>query len=101
MPLNPMQRGVMQLLAARRTPESHVAGGVAINRAPEALKSQNRAVTPGDYEMLAMQAGPIARAKALPLYNPDFPGMQIPGVVTVIVVPNVAGPAPMPIPTRS
>jgi predicted phage baseplate assembly protein len=70
----------------------------AMNRAPEALKGQDRAVTAGDYEMLAMQAGPIARAKALPLYNPNFPGMQVPGVVTVIVVPNVATPEPMPSP---
>ncbi len=33
MPLTAIQRAVMQLLAARRTAESHVAGGVAINRA--------------------------------------------------------------------
>lgn len=70
----------------------------AMNRAPEALKSQDRAVTCQDYELLATQAGQIARAKALPLYHPDFPGMQVPGVVTVIVVPNVAVPAPMPSP---
>jgi predicted phage baseplate assembly protein len=70
----------------------------AMNRAPEALKGRDRAITAGDYEMLAMQAGPIARAKALPLYHPDFPGIEMPGVVTVIVVPNVAVPAPMPSP---
>jgi predicted phage baseplate assembly protein len=70
----------------------------AMNRAPEALKSQNRAVTVEDYEMLAMQAGPIARAKALPLFHPDFPGIDVPGVVSVIVVPNVASLAPMPSP---
>jgi predicted phage baseplate assembly protein len=70
----------------------------AMNRAPAALKSQNRAVTCEDYETLAKQAGQIARAKALPLFHPDFPGMQVPGVVTVIVVPDVASPAPMPSP---
>lgn len=70
----------------------------AMNRAPAALKSQNRAVTCEDYETLAKQAGPIARAKALPLYHPDFPGMQVPGVVSVIVVPDVVSPAPMPSP---
>ncbi len=70
----------------------------AMNRAPEALKSQNRAVTCEDYETLAKQSGPIARAKALPLYHPDFPGIQVPGVVSVIVVPNVVSPAPMPSP---
>jgi predicted phage baseplate assembly protein len=70
----------------------------AMNRAPVALKSQNRAVTGEDYETLAKQAGPIARAKALPLVHPDFPGLQVPGVVTVIVVPNAVSAAPMPSP---
>ncbi len=70
----------------------------ATNRAPNALKSQNRAVTCADFELLATQAGGIARAKALPLYDPNFPGMQVPGVVSVIVVPNVSVPAPMPSP---
>lgn len=70
----------------------------AMDRAPQALKAQNRAVTCADYELLATQAGPISRAKALPLYHPDFPGMSVPGVVTVIVVPDIAVPAPMPSP---
>jgi predicted phage baseplate assembly protein len=65
-------------------------------RAPEALKSRDRAVTAEDFELLAKQAGPIARAKALPLNHPDFPGMQVPGVVTVIVVPDVDGATPTP-----
>lgn len=33
MPLTPFQKDVLHLLAAHRQPESHVAGGVAINRA--------------------------------------------------------------------
>lgn len=70
----------------------------AMNRAPAALKSQNRAVTCEDYETLAKQAGPIARAKALPLSHPDFPGIEVPGVVSVIVVPDAGSPAPMPSP---
>ena len=68
----------------------------AIDRAPEALQSQNRAVTVADFEMLAKQAGPITRAKALPLTNPNFPGQTVPGTVTVIIVPDAPGPAPMP-----
>ena len=68
----------------------------AIDRAPQALQSQGRAVTTSDFELLATQAGPIARAKALPLVNPNFPGQSIPGTVSVIVVPNATGPAPMP-----
>jgi hypothetical protein len=43
-----------------------------------------------------MEASSIKRAKALPLYHPDFPGVNVPGVVTVIVVPDGDGPSPMP-----
>lgn len=68
----------------------------AIDRAPQALMSQDRAVTCSDFELLATQAGPVSRAKALPLYNPNFPGIDVPGCVTVIVVPDVDSPAPMP-----
>ena len=70
----------------------------AMDRAPQALQSQNRAVTCADFELLATQAGPISRAKALPLYDPNFPGQTVPGVVTVIIVPDVDVPAPMPSP---
>jgi predicted phage baseplate assembly protein len=70
----------------------------AMDRAPQALQSQNRAVTVADFELLATQAGPISRAKALPLFDPNFPGQSVPGVVTVIIVPDVNSPAPMPSP---
>lgn len=68
----------------------------AIARAPVALRSRDRAVTAEDFELLAKQAGPIARAKALPLHHPHFPGIDVPGVVTVLVVPDSEGPAPVP-----
>lgn len=107
--------GVINLFAS--------AGGVeeqsltdAIARAPQTLKSKDRAVTSADFEELAMRSANIARAKALPLYHPKFrqgggelealchqaplsesqsrsqvnpPGIEIPGVVTVIVIPKV------------
>ena len=38
----------------------------------------------------------VKRALALPLVHPDFPNGQIPGVVTVVVVPNSPAPAPTP-----
>jgi hypothetical protein len=38
MPLTPFQREVARLLAANRNPESHVAGGAAINRTSDALR---------------------------------------------------------------
>ncbi|MGA2812507.1 MAG: putative baseplate assembly protein [Candidatus Acidiferrum sp.] len=67
-------------------------------RAALALQSKNRAVTPGDFESLAMQApgANVARANAIALYHPNFPNGQIPGVVTVIVVPNSPAPSPTP-----
>lgn len=69
-------------------------------RAPQALQNQCRAVTPGDYESLAKQAADIQRAKALPLFHPDFPNIKVPGVMSVIVVPAQDQPAqnPAPIP---
>jgi predicted phage baseplate assembly protein len=70
-------------------------------RAGMALQSNDRAVTVEDFEYLATQApgANVARALALPLFHPDFPNGQIPGVVTVIVVPN--SPAPNPTPNQT
>ena len=68
----------------------------ARKRAPRTIKSRCRAVSVEDFEYLAMQASTIKRAKALPLFHPDFPGVKVPGVVTVIVVPDSDEPAPTP-----
>jgi predicted phage baseplate assembly protein len=57
-------------------------------RAPRSIKSRCRAVTAGDFELLAEAAANIKRAKALPLWHPGFPGVKVPGVVSVIVVPD-------------
>lgn len=62
----------------------------AMARAPRILKARDRAVTSGDFELLAMEAGVVARAKALPLSHPEFPGIKVPGVVTVVVIPEIA-----------
>jgi predicted phage baseplate assembly protein len=69
----------------------------AMVRAPSALQSQGRAVTADDFVALALATpAPVARANALPLTNPNFPGVQVPGAVTVVIVPQVPGPAPVP-----
>src|SRR6266498_1295430 len=68
----------------------------AKKRAPRTIKSRCRAVSVDDFEYLAMQASTIKRAKALPLFHPDFPGIKVPGVMTVIVVPDGDDPAPTP-----
>jgi predicted phage baseplate assembly protein len=65
-------------------------------RAARSLKARERAVTVDDFETLALQAGPIRRAEALPLFHPDFPGVEVPGVVTLVIVPDEKGPAPVP-----
>jgi predicted phage baseplate assembly protein len=68
----------------------------AKDRAPATLKAKCRAVTAEDFEELAKRVGTVKRAKALPLYHPAFPGVQVPGVVTVIVIPENDQPNPMP-----
>ncbi|MEO0442667.1 MAG: putative baseplate assembly protein, partial [Pseudomonadota bacterium] len=68
----------------------------AIRRAPQTLKSRERAVTAEDYEALALRSTNIARAKALPLYHPHHPTIEVPGVVTVMVIPDIDDPAPVP-----
>ncbi|HEX5837963.1 MAG TPA: putative baseplate assembly protein [Anaerolineales bacterium] len=56
--------------------------------APARLRCNNQAVSAADYESLARSAGGIAQAKALPLVHPDYPGVEVPGAVTVVVVPD-------------
>jgi predicted phage baseplate assembly protein len=68
----------------------------AQERAPQALKTRCRAVTADDFQALAQQAANIARANTLPLTNPNFPGVSVPGSITVVVVPNTPDPNPMP-----
>jgi predicted phage baseplate assembly protein len=76
--------------------------GDARDRAAQSLKSHDRAVTEDDFELHARAAGNVARAKALPLFHPLFEGVEVPGVVSVVVVPFTAqadplsDPAPMP-----
>jgi uncharacterized phage protein gp47/JayE len=67
-------------------------------RAPLALKSKDRAVTAEDFEYLAMATpgARLRRAKALPLIHPRFGSVTVPGVVTVVVVPDGDAPNPMP-----
>ncbi|HEX6322444.1 MAG TPA: putative baseplate assembly protein [Vicinamibacterales bacterium] len=65
-------------------------------RARQTLKARERAVGTEDFELLAKQAGNVRRAKALPLTHPDFPGVKVPGAVTVIVVPDSTAPNPQP-----
>jgi predicted phage baseplate assembly protein len=68
----------------------------AKKRARLAQRARERAVTVEDFELLARAAGNVRRARALPLAHPRFPGIDVPGAITVIVVPDSPAPAPMP-----
>jgi predicted phage baseplate assembly protein len=71
----------------------------AKKRAPGSLRSRDRAVTAEDFEYLAAQAADVKRAKALPGFHPDFPNQKLPGLVSVIVVPDADPQQPMPMPS--
>jgi predicted phage baseplate assembly protein len=60
----------------------------AKERARQTVRARCRAVSVDDFEYFAKQAGDIARAKALPLFHPQFPTVRVPGAITVVVVPN-------------
>ena len=64
----------------------------ARERASATLKSHERAVTRDDFELHARQVGGVARAKALPLFHPAFPNVDVPGVVSVVIVPEASDP---------
>jgi hypothetical protein len=66
-----------------------------LERGPSVLKTRGRALSPGDYETLARQAAPdLAVAHALPAVGPD--GVEIPGWVTLVIIPLGDDPRPSP-----
>jgi predicted phage baseplate assembly protein len=70
----------------------------AQRRAVAMLKTRDRAVTVEDFEYFATSTPGVARALAQPLVHPQFTGAPIPGVVSVIVVPQSSAAAPTPSP---
>jgi predicted phage baseplate assembly protein len=69
--------------------------------APAMLRSQQRAVTAADFQAVAMGAAGVARVTVLPFASPDFPGVSVPGAVTVVIVPVPADPGQvMPTPAQ-
>jgi len=63
----------------------------AKNRIRKELKNRHRTVTSDDFEKLALSTPGIrvARAKALPLYHPQYPVVEIPNSVSIVVVPYI------------
>jgi len=66
----------------------------AMERGPaEVLRTRNRAVTAEDFETLTLESSTgIARAKTLPLFDPAQPDVEVPGLVSVIVLPKGGAP---------
>lgn len=56
------------------------------DRAPQVLRTRNRAVSADDYAALALEAGNVLEAATLPLRNPAYPGRAVPGCVSVVIV---------------
>jgi predicted phage baseplate assembly protein len=57
-------------------------------KAPAQLRGRDRAITVEDFKNLAGNAGGVAKATVVPLMNPHFPGVKVPGAVTVVIVPD-------------
>jgi hypothetical protein len=70
----------------------------ATGRAVELMGARRRAVTLSDYEELAMQTpgAQLARAKAVANLHPSFPCLKAPGVITLIILPDMPGARPSP-----
>lgn len=70
----------------------------ASERALELIETPNRAVTLGDYEVLAQKTPGvrIARVSARANLHPGFPCYRAPGIVTVIILPWLPKGRPVP-----
>ncbi len=72
----------------------------AILRGAQELRTGDRAVTPADYGVLAVNApgALVARAQGVAGLHPDYPGAPIPGVVGVLCVAPDTGTGLPPVP---
>ncbi len=96
--------GVKNQLASILNPVAAVGGTAAETlahaegRAVELMEKPQRAVTLSDYEKLAMETPGVqlARASARANLHPSFPCLKAPGLITVIILPNMPVPRPAP-----
>jgi len=65
----------------------------AQQRIPSLLQNQSRAVTAADYSNLAQNipGANVARVEVIPLFMPQTRTSNVPGVVSVMVIPNKSG----------
>jgi len=57
-------------------------------KGPSILRRRERAVTPEDYRTFAEEVGGVSHATAIPLFHPDHRGVEVPGALTVVIVPD-------------
>ena len=67
-----------------------------VRDAPSILKRRERAVTTEDFKSFAMEAGGVKNALAIANAHPDFPDVEVPGAVTVVIVPDTGDTPPKP-----
>lgn len=74
----------------------------AKSRAKKDFRALYRAITSEDFERLALSTPGlrVARAKAIPNYNPEYPQINIPDSITVVIVPSTRGDETTPIPGK-
>lgn len=74
----------------------------AKSRAKKDFRTLYRAITSEDYEQLALSTPGlrVARAKAIPDYNPEYPCIDSPGSITVVIVPYTRGEEIIPVPGK-
>ncbi len=92
--------GVSQAVATTGGADSETLDA-AQRRIPARLRHRDRAVTEDDYRSLALEipGGRVARVEVLPLFKPQTRATNIPGVVSVMVIPgkdNWQPPCPRP-----
>jgi len=91
------QLAVIQPYAATGGAESETLAASEA-RAVADLALPTKTVTLADFATLALAVPgvPVARAKAIANHHPALPCFTAPGSITLLVVPNCPGPAPMP-----
>ncbi|HET7540944.1 MAG TPA: baseplate J/gp47 family protein, partial [Polyangiaceae bacterium] len=72
----------------------------AKGRAPDRIRSLERAVTALDFETLAEEKAGVARATAVNRRHPLVPRAPVTGAITLVVVPPRAGDEPAPMPSQ-
>jgi uncharacterized phage protein gp47/JayE len=66
-----------------------------LERGPRTVRHRGRALAPGDYEALAVEASPAVKVvRAIPGRSPS--GQMLPGWLTVLIVPYSKDPRPYP-----